>query len=90
MMWDCILESPRSASFSSAETSVLKRAAAVLSSIFPSLENKGNVSNTPISCTIRELRAHHQHTEKGAVPVCTIPVAGITDLLQNLAFCMTG
>lgn len=83
MMWDCVLESPRSAS-------AVPESRAVLSSIVPSLENKGNVSNTPISCTIRELRAHGQHTEKGAFPVCTIPVAGITDLLQNLASCMIG
>lgn len=86
----CTRISPFCISLASAEASVPKRAAAVLSNLFPPLENKGNVSNTPISCTIRELRAHHQHTENGAFPVLTIPVAGITDLLQNLAPCMTG
>jgi len=47
---------------------VPKGEAALLSNPFPTLEDKGNVSNTPISCTISELRAHHQHTEKGIFP----------------------
>lgn len=56
--------SPLQISKPSAEASVLKREAAVLCNSAPSLEDKSNVSNTPISCTIRELRAHHQHTEE--------------------------
>lgn len=65
MMWDSVKSrSPRSHG-SLAEALVPGQEAAVFPHPFPALEDKGNVSNTPISCTIRELRAHRQRTDQG-------------------------
>jgi len=85
MVWDCTKISPLRISQPLAEASGPGREAALLSNPFPSLEDKGNVSNTPISCTIRELRAHHRHAENGLFQFVPSPLQEYQVCFKNLA-----